>query len=85
MHSISAKPEVLAQMKKQIAESTDFNYLSKSILASMNAIEDLTGKMFQETNKETETKFWAAHDAKDITALRKIKGMMDYTIDLLRG
>lgn len=58
-----------------------FSHYSKEILKSMNTVEGLTGKMFQETNKEFETKFWLAHDNKDIRALRILNEAINKTID----
>ena len=85
INKIEAKEALIVAMKKSLREQESFSYYSKNILKSMAAMEDLLGKMFQDIDAGFESKFWAAHDHKDMKALKQLNALINLTIDSIRS
>lgn len=65
--------------------NNQFAHYSKTILKSMNTVEDITGKMFHELLPEFEAIFWIAYGAKHTKAMIELNELLNKIIDDLRA
>lgn len=82
---IEAKAKLIEGMKKSLSETHSLPYYTKNIIKSMNALEDLLGKMMSDIDADFESKFWLAAYNADLKSLKQLNALINLTIDNIRA